>query len=318
MRILSTVILLVLATLLTMSVASATVTSVTLSYPNNDTYAESTPEFDFTAISDADATFSCEVFVDGTGAGVNATTANNTLTSITSNTTFSAGEHYWLVSCTDTDDTLNSSTFNFTVDNFVGPGETQVTNVDIRDRYIFTGDNVVDTDAGNITYVDLDTNMSTNRWAGLLGNATGNIILGDNFDNFLFSWSAQGRNVYVAENHIGWSNLEENYSAAFATFYNGASDQDNFTKTFSGTGPLSSDMFTFGSNVQRATTLPGGSGWYTYALNDGKQNVFAGNIIAAGAAAYDGSSVQYQMIVPEYGLGGDTSATEYNLWLELQ
>ena len=193
---------LIFITVISMGMANALITDVTQSYPNNDTYTEATPEFEFVAVSNSDATFSCEIFVDGTGVGVDASTANNTETTITSNTSFSDGDHYWLISCTDTGNTLNSSTFNFTVDSTTGPGETQISNVDIRARYVFSGNNAVDTDAGNITYVDLYTNMSTSRWAGILGNATGNIILGEDSSAILFSWNAQGRTVYAAENQV--------------------------------------------------------------------------------------------------------------------
>lgn len=196
------------------------------------------------------------------------------------------------------------------------PGEAQVTNETDLGSYSFTAtDQNVDITSGSITYTELDTNMSTYRWAGLLGNVSGSIQLGDGSNNILFSWTANGRVVYASEATPTWSSLVIATAADAHAYING-SDSDNFTNTFNETGNVDSGIFSL-VGAPRATTN-GGAGWNTYALFDGTNLVFAGNVRPAGDTGFDGASVQYQMIVPEDGTGGDAVASSYNLWVELQ
>lgn len=211
------------------------------------------------------------------------------------------------------------------------PSEAELSNIADRGEYEFNASNNVTVEAGNIRYVDLDTNMSTYRWAGILGDITGNIVLGDNDggvnDDIMFTWTANGRVVYATEAaSIAWASLETNSDAneaavrtavetAYAHLAN-AGDADNLASTFVDTGDVDSGLYTL-TGVPRAQTL-GGSGWYTYALWDGSAIVFAGAVDQVGGTSYDGDTVNYQMIVPEDGTGNDATATEYNLWVELQ
>ncbi|MFH1682311.1 MAG: PGF-pre-PGF domain-containing protein, partial [Candidatus Woesearchaeota archaeon] len=74
------------------------------------------PDFIFTAVSKANTTFSCELVINSTGYGTNATTANNTATTITANTTLADGNYGWYVSCTDNVGTFQSGTNTFALD----------------------------------------------------------------------------------------------------------------------------------------------------------------------------------------------------------
>lgn len=200
------------------------------------------------------------------------------------------------------------------------PAQGNVQNEVDRGEYVFTATNQTTTvEAGNIRYADLNTNFSTYRWAGILGDVTGNIILGDSVgSDILFTWTAKGRVVYATEaSSVTWGSLVGATVGDLPGYLTGVNDSDNFTNTFSSTGTVDSGLYTL-VGVPRATTL-GGSGWYTYALHDGSNVVYAGNVAPAGDTAYDGStSVNYQMIVPEDGTGNNADSTEYNLWVELQ
>lgn len=89
----------------------------TASAPTNNTFTnDTTPDFTFNATSNTSATFSCELLVDSTGHGINASTQNNTVTTITANATLAEGTRSWYVSCTDAEDTLNTSTRQLTID----------------------------------------------------------------------------------------------------------------------------------------------------------------------------------------------------------
>ncbi len=87
----------------------ATISSITLNSPINNTITDDpTPDFDFTAESTADSTFSCSAKIDGVTVATNATTSNNTATMLSSTTL--AGIHNWNISCTDSGGSTTSET----------------------------------------------------------------------------------------------------------------------------------------------------------------------------------------------------------------
>ena len=102
---------------LSFPLAFGTITSVSLSAPVNNTNTSVTqPNFNFTAISDINSTFSCELFVGGTGYGKNTSTYNNTLTTIQANASISDGIYNWYVNCTDVNGTTQSEVRTITID----------------------------------------------------------------------------------------------------------------------------------------------------------------------------------------------------------
>jgi hypothetical protein len=175
--------------------------------------------------------------------------------------------------------------------------------------------------AGNLTFVDVNSDYVTNKWTGFYGTISGSFLLGDSSGNNFFEWTVADMTdavVYASNTTINWGS--GNFfplAASFASPWLIGSGTDNFTNTFNGTADVDSGIFSL-SNAPTATTN-GGTGWFTYALYDGTNMVWAGNVRPAGDTAYDAStSVQYQMIVPEDGTGGDTNPTSYDLWVELQ
>ena len=200
------------------------------------------------------------------------------------------------------------------------PGAGDVVTDTDKGAYVYTAtDQNTSVTSGLIKNLDLKTNMSTYRWAGLYGNVTGNIILGDSSNNQLFHWTAKGRVVYATTAaSVTWGSVVAEDGSHVATFYNGASDSDNYASTFTGSEAVPSGILSVAA-APTATSLGGTTGWKTYALYDGTSVVFAGNVIAAGESAYDGTStINYQMIVPEDGTANNATATNYNLWVELQ
>lgn len=99
-----------------MSFATATISQISLSSPANaSTTSDSTPDFTFTAISDINTTFPCELFVNNTGYGTNNSVANNTATTITANSSLSDGTYTWYINCTDANGTIASSSRILTI-----------------------------------------------------------------------------------------------------------------------------------------------------------------------------------------------------------
>jgi large repetitive protein len=96
----------------------AAVDSVVLSTPENSVWTtDTTPDFSFTATTTVDpVALACDVVVDATTVGNDSYTLNNTLTTITSNTTLSQGARSWYVQCTDSENTSVSATHTLNID----------------------------------------------------------------------------------------------------------------------------------------------------------------------------------------------------------
>ncbi|MBN1377196.1 hypothetical protein JW949_02580 [Candidatus Woesearchaeota archaeon] len=62
---------------------------------------------------------SCTLYIDGSAYGTNSTVLNNTNTIIYANNTITEGSHFWNVTCNDTFEIKNSSTYNLIVDRTV-------------------------------------------------------------------------------------------------------------------------------------------------------------------------------------------------------
>ena len=198
------------------------------------------------------------------------------------------------------------------------PSEADISNTADLGTYNMTSADTSDVLAGHVHYADVNSNMSTSRWAGLLGNVTGNIQLGDSSNNMLFTWAGAAGNLVYASTAAAptWANLAD-ADAATVTASLGylATGADSYANTFSGTNTIGSTLYTISSDF--ATTLStAASIWKTYSLKSGSDLIWAGKVSENGTS-YSGSTVDYQMIIPEDGTAGDTAVTSYNLWVEL-
>lgn len=169
--------------------------------------------------------------------------------------------------------------------------------------------------SGHIYHGDLDTTQLTYRWAGVFGNTTGQIVLRDGSGNTFYTWSnANGKVVYVTtSNSPTWSSLTAATISTIntqASWINQANTADSYNNTFDdGTGSLPSNIF----SVSAPTATVGS--WTNYALEDGTNLIWAVGVTTA--AAYNGTTYEYEVLIPENGTGGDTSATTYYFYVEL-
>ena len=173
--------------------------------------------------------------------------------------------------------------------------------------------------SGNITLVGIDSNVSTYRWAGLLGNVSGNIVLGDSNNYQLYTWTGEGRIVYASTaGSVAWASLEDETEGDITpvlTYL--ASGADNYTATFTGVAEnIGSGIFSTITSDYAPTNNLTAAPWKTYSLTDTTNFVWAGRVNAA-QEDYSGGLVDFQMIIPEDGTGGDQASTTYNLWVEL-
>ena len=177
----------------------------------------------------------------------------------------------------------------------------------------------INVEAGNISIISIDTNASTYRWAGVLGNVSGNIVLGDASSNQMFTWTGEGRLIYASTaGSIAWASLADAVVGDMPAYLtSGASD--NYTQTFTGASEnigsgifstISSDYAMTNNNVATPT-------WKTYSLKDGGSNLVWAGLVSAAGTSYAGDTTDFQMIIPEDGTAGNLATTSYNLWVEL-
>ncbi len=180
--------------------------------------------------------------------------------------------------------------------------------------------------AGSIQEANLTAKQSTYYWAGLFGNATGQIVLGDNANNQMFVWNAVGVAVYAAvTNAIDWVNPWSTANCtdmdnSFTYLQNAHSDScaNTFTANDSFSSVATGQSVT---NTSEAITNDntGTAYWKTMIVKDANGNIiFISPVDQNGHAAYNGTTAEYQMILPEDGSNGNTQATQYYLWVELQ
>ena len=206
---------------------------------------------------------------------------------------------------------------------FADPGQAEIDFDEQRDAFVYTSsDQTLEVDAGQVTSVNLSTQMSTYRWAGLLGGVSGNLILGDDDENVLFNWTAVGQTVFASTSGAPtWSDLEAGTVADIeGEFPHTASGSDNASATFDSTEDFTTPLFGTIANAARAVTLDnsGASVWETFALRTAPLgDVFFAGVVRQQEEAYSGEDVDFQMILPEDGQGF-TTGTTYNLWVELQ
>ena len=190
--------------------------------------------------------------------------------------------------------------------------------------YDFGTIGTADVTSGHVYYSDLNTNVSSFKWAGLYGNVSGNIVLSDDDQDILYHWAANGRVVYATEAGTpDWTSMSDALRADVVGDYAhiDTADKDNYSNTFvGGVENIGSALYvTLDSDFAQTYDASESVSWKTYSVQDAVGNlVFAGLVQEGGAESYKGTTVDYQMILPEDGTAGDLTATTYNLFAELQ
>ncbi|MCF7798376.1 hypothetical protein K9M74_00570 [Candidatus Woesearchaeota archaeon] len=205
------------------------------------------------------------------------------------------------------------------------PGQIDsVTSVDLGE-YTSNAGQSINLQSGNVTDADLSARVSTFVWAGLVGDVGGDIVLGtgNGAGQILYNWSAQGAVVYASEAAaIDWTdgniiplavgNIPPQVNTGAA---------DDYTNTFTGNEAMTASaiydtvaLVPFATTWDNTTTAI----WKTYSFEDdaADEPIWAGEV-QTGGTSFNGSVVDYQMILPEDGRSNDVSLTQYFLWAEL-
>jgi len=179
----------------------------------------------------------------------------------------------------------------------------------------------VTTEGGNVTNVDLSSNISTEKWAGYWGNISGEVVLSPG-TNLFYTWawtSANGGEVcaVAAQSGFSWSTVQATAAVAIDNIW-GFSGVDNAANTLN---DASCNVFVAGNPIVGSTgSFTGVGGFETCAVADGAGPVaksdiaFCANITQNGAL-FNGQPGDYELLAATNETAGGFE-THY-FWLEL-
>ena len=183
-----------------------------------------------------------------------------------------------------------------------------------------TTSTTVNIDGGNVTYVDVNSDVVTSRWAGFFGNVSGSLFLSDASANNFYQWtigSMTGAVVYAASGTVSdWaegSSIVPLTNANAPSYVNG-SYTDNFTQTFAASEAFTSSTYNIAGTPYATTYNSSGvaGNLKTYALysNTDSETIWAGKVVD-DADGFDGTTVDYQILLPAQ------TGTTYSFYMEL-
>jgi hypothetical protein len=205
-----------------------------------------------------------------------------------------------------------------------------------------TGGFAVGAQAGNVTQLDIQSNQTTTHWQGYYGTVTGEITLDNGKNETIYNWaSANPHGEIFAANgsSVSWANItcvnltgngsiegtisrSKLNNTILESFFN-ISDADSdginetFTQEYSGTLAIGSKTVTttdycpmaymYVNNMSQSSTFK------ELLLSDNVSSVWTG-ILEQDQPGFDGTNMDFQMIVPENQAGGTTN---YYFFVEL-
>ncbi|MCD4740220.1 hypothetical protein K8R43_03450 [archaeon] len=170
--------------------------------------------------------------------------------------------------------------------------------------------------SGYIHDVNLSTEAQTFKWAGLVGDVSGTIYLNDSSENTLFSWAgAEGAFVYAANDTVAWASLSAANVSRMPSYLTTAA-ADRWANTYTGSSTFSSNYI---GTVLTVPSVVVNSTWTCYSLLEDVDDdlVWAVNVDEGGAVGYNGTTYDYQLLIPEDGTLGNTATQTYHIYVEL-
>jgi len=213
------------------------------------------------------------------------------------------------------------------------PTGATVTNISHDTGPTFTPGNRSD-DGGTINTVNLDSTQQNFGWKAYVGNVTGKLTLDDANQNTIYDWtlSTVTGEVYVSRsNSIDWSSgsiscASQATIASEQSFIGGsASDDDSINNTYNYTkhATMQVGVNTIQNSTCRATytyvndAFQGASestNFTAILLEDSGSNLIYATFIEQDATGFDGSTYDFQVIVPDQD---NSSIVTYYFYLEI-
>ena len=182
----------------------------------------------------------------------------------------------------------------------------------------FVGLTNVTIDGGNVTPVNIVSNVITSKWAGFFGNISGSLQLTDSSAHKFYEWTISdmtGAVVYAASTTItDWTggNIAP-LDASTAPAWIVGTATDNFSNTFSVTETFTSSSLSEATTPYAESYNNSGVGTLkTYALysTTDTADIWAGKVID-DTEGFQGDTVDYQILLPAQ------TGTQYSFYLEL-
>lgn len=186
-----------------------------------------------------------------------------------------------------------------------------------------TSTSTANQDAGNISYVDVASDIVATGWAGFFGNLSGSFFLSDASANNMYRWTlstSSGAVVYASNSSISdWSvgNIGPLLSVNVPSWVND-NTTSGFNNTFTATETFNSSGYAGGNeiaNVPYVATF-NGSGvageLKTYALfaTNESATIWAGKVID-DTSGFNSNTLDYQILLPAQ------TGTTYTFYTEL-
>lgn len=202
------------------------------------------------------------------------------------------------------------------------------TEFDILDQYAFESSDELDVEGGNITQANLTSEQSTDDWAGVFGNASGELILGANGvgGDVLYDWDASADYVFAASEAVEWTEIVNGSAEAVNDYYDNLDQQqsDDAIATFDdGVQEVTVAREQYEGDSVNTYDENENAVWPTVVVEDNSTAadetesgtpVFSSETLD-GETAFNGDEADYQMLLPAEN--GDTEVSSFDMYLEL-
>ena len=159
---------------------------------------------------------------------------------------------------------------------------------------------------GDITEMDLTREAQTSYWQAYFGTVSNVLTLWDNTDA-VYEWSSAKNIEWVFLSNsstVTWTSLGKGDVRVAEDTALGLTGLDNVNSTFTGSTHaavnIEGNVLTANGAPSVLTLSKGGSDWTTALFSQGSTAVYGGQVNVDNEA-YDGSTVDYQMMVPTDG-----------------
>ena len=171
----------------------------------------------------------------------------------------------------------------------------------------------LDVEGGNVTVANLSAERSTTNWAGVFGNASGDLILGT--DDIFFEWDAEPDIILASNESVDWSTIQRATVEEIDRYY----DMEEFSDSAENTFTETTTMTVAGEELIDAPSVDTYNGtqaqiWTTAGLSDGDVPVMAGEAYTNQSTAFTGELANYQMLIPV----GRETAMSYSMFMEIR
>lgn len=191
----------------------------------------------------------------------------------------------------------------------------------------------VDAYAGNVTQINLTALSITKGWQGYYGNIAGTLVLQNAANYTFYDWNVSTPKGQVYATRVAgptWAGTTCLGAAGITTeegtLNMAATDADSVTNTFDNT-TSTHPAFEVGSTTIGASSCYATNAYVDNAtqsaafsqvlLADGASNVVYTTLINDSTTGFDSNSWDFELLVGEDGHNGDTAATPYYFWVEL-